>query len=523
MVEADRMKLPTTDKGWSYLWWGGAGLFLALTYLLAPIADPDFFWHLNTGEWIWEHKSLPPADPFGVSLDVPDIRQRFILTSSWLAQLGYYWLHSLAGWAGFFVARYFLIFILVIALLARKKAADLVPGMFISCFLVVFTALFPYERPQYLSFIAFAILIVLLDRLIVAGEDRIDKHIIWGLPVLMLFWSNIHGGVLLGQVICLAYLANNIWRFLAKDISSRVLLRSSAVIGGGLLLSFVNPNGLETFTILAEQFSGKYPTLAETNYEYQPWHTMVVERKQYIFLFFPILVALAAFEVIRNMLRTGVRNNLLYLVLLCGCTFMAFKHIRYLSILGIIATPFAANALTAINKKVAIASLIVLFGACIYLSNNHLNNIERLIKIGPIANTFPVKATEFVNKSGLQGNVFHEYRWGGYLGWALGPGSQIFDDGRTLNIEKYFYWGLIYSYLADAGEPGPKQGSGYAGVDQILTRTIDKYQINYMILPIFKPDGKPFLLTNVMARRPGWKRIYADETAVVYVKNPFAR
>lgn len=496
------------------------GLFFALTYLLAPIADPDFFWHLHTGQWIWEHRALPSADPFGVSLDVPDLRQRFILTSSWLAQLGYYGIYSLAGWTGFFVARYFLVFILVIALLSRKKDALLVPSMFTGCFLVVFMALFPYERPQYISFIAFAILVVLLDRLIVAAEDRIDPRIAWGLPALMLFWSNVHGGVLLGQVFCLAYLLNNVWRYFSKDISSRVLLRSSAVIGGGLLLSFVNPNGLETFAILSEQFSGKYPTLSETNYEYQPWHTMVVDRKQYIFLFFPILVALAAFEVIRNIVRTGFRSNLLHFLLLCACSYMAFKHIRYLSILGMLATPFAANALTAINKKVAIALLVVLFGGCVYLSYSHLTNIERLSTTGPISTVFPVKAAEFVKQSGLQGNVFHEYRWGGYLSWALGPGSQIFDDGRTLNIEKYFYWGLIYSYLGEA-EEGPNPATGYARVDDILTRTMYKYRIDYMIMPIFKPDGKPFLMTTVMSRRPDWKRIYADETALVFVRNPY--
>ena len=36
----------------------------ALAYLLRPIMDPDFFWHLKTGEWIREHRGLPASDPF---------------------------------------------------------------------------------------------------------------------------------------------------------------------------------------------------------------------------------------------------------------------------------------------------------------------------------------------------------------------------------------------------------------------------------------------------------------------------
>lgn len=57
-------------------------------YLLRPLYDPDFYWHLKTGQWIWQNKALPLIDPFGVQPVLePSPRTGFILTSYWLNQL----------------------------------------------------------------------------------------------------------------------------------------------------------------------------------------------------------------------------------------------------------------------------------------------------------------------------------------------------------------------------------------------------------------------------------------------------
>jgi len=61
---------------------------LASLYLLRPITDPDFFWHISTGRWILENKALPSEDPF--SYTTPRLlsdREFFILRSYWLSQV----------------------------------------------------------------------------------------------------------------------------------------------------------------------------------------------------------------------------------------------------------------------------------------------------------------------------------------------------------------------------------------------------------------------------------------------------
>ena len=79
----------------------------ASTYLVRPIVDPDIFWHLKSGEWLWQEKSWPIPDPFSfTSPEEFNARQLFIVKGYWLAQLTYYSLHSLSGWAGIIVLRF---------------------------------------------------------------------------------------------------------------------------------------------------------------------------------------------------------------------------------------------------------------------------------------------------------------------------------------------------------------------------------------------------------------------------------
>ena len=37
---------------------GVAIVAVSTLFLLRAVSDPDFFWHLKTGEWIWQNKEL---------------------------------------------------------------------------------------------------------------------------------------------------------------------------------------------------------------------------------------------------------------------------------------------------------------------------------------------------------------------------------------------------------------------------------------------------------------------------------
>ena len=96
----------------------------ALGFLLQPISDPDFFWHLRTGEWMLEHRVLPQELISSASpRQTPAEIERFTATSYWLAQLLLALLHG-AGGMGAIVALRWLLFSLFLLLLARRARGD---------------------------------------------------------------------------------------------------------------------------------------------------------------------------------------------------------------------------------------------------------------------------------------------------------------------------------------------------------------------------------------------------------------
>ena len=65
------------------------GLF-AMT--LRPVADPDFWWHLRSGQWIVETGAIPHTDPFShTNLGKPWIAHE------WLSEVIIYGLYRLGG------------------------------------------------------------------------------------------------------------------------------------------------------------------------------------------------------------------------------------------------------------------------------------------------------------------------------------------------------------------------------------------------------------------------------------------
>ena len=47
------------------------GLIVALYWAISVFAvsekmlgEPDLWWHIKTGEWIWQHHAVPTTDPF---------------------------------------------------------------------------------------------------------------------------------------------------------------------------------------------------------------------------------------------------------------------------------------------------------------------------------------------------------------------------------------------------------------------------------------------------------------------------
>ena len=80
---------------------------LLMGWFSPEISDTDFWWHLKTGQYIYEHHALPVPDPFaytsamGAPAYAGEERTRYFnLTHEWLTQWLVYGIYRAAGFGG---------------------------------------------------------------------------------------------------------------------------------------------------------------------------------------------------------------------------------------------------------------------------------------------------------------------------------------------------------------------------------------------------------------------------------------
>src|SRR5258708_6112587 len=240
---------------WSKL----AALSLTLICLIGlfstEITDTDFWWHLKTGQFIVEHRSLPIPDPFAytTSLRSEDQVQHFNLKHEWLAQALLFMIYSLAGFppivflpalilaaicgiGGFLAAR-----------LSQSFYAGIAAAFAVASVAIAFTA----DRPALVTFLFVAVFVALLEL----------RVALWTLPAISLFWANAHGGFFLGLIVLLAYCAET---FLKPSPDRRRLWIISAC---SLAISGLNPNG---FGALSTLLKYRQSPLTANLLEWQP-------------------------------------------------------------------------------------------------------------------------------------------------------------------------------------------------------------------------------------------------------------
>jgi hypothetical protein len=113
------------------------------------------------------------------------------------------------------------------------------------------------------------------------------------------------------------------------------------------------------------------------------------------------------------------------------------------------------------------------------------------------AQVLPVGALAFVQKVGIQGRVFNEDSWGGWLSHFFYPHSQVFIDNRLPVYGASFFQSVYFPIL---------QGD----------RSFGTYQINWAIL---RTEIGGSGLQSQLIQDPGWQLFFLDHMAMVFVRS----
>ena len=472
-------------------------------HLTKAVRDNDFFWHLKSGQWIWEHSAFPERDPFAYTTSVLESgRVRFILTSAWLSQVLFYLFFLAGGMPGIVMSRFLIAGLLCFIMWKLQKGDKL---FYMALFAMSFSLIlksYPLERPHLFSFIFFGAILFLLEK-IKSGESNRSAFIF--LPAIMFIWANMHGGYALGIMTILLYIAMESLKFahpslmpLSGDMYRKLLFIGIAAIA----VSFINPG---TYHVFSKGVLFQPAIVVSDNVEFQPTFRIFSRYADYsILIYWFILVSAVSAFLIENR-----RADITKVCLVACIGYFSFMSVRYVAFLLIAALPVIGETFSRLRffkiiRAAAYSSalLIAVYFAMPYTGLESLKSGQWVDD-----HKFPVKAADYIEQNNLEGNMYNFFDYGGYLIWRLAPERKVFIDGRTLDSVLYEQSMIIDKALVERQTGMP-----------VWKYLLNERHIEYVVISCLKRN-RSFPLCQTLFMDRDWLPVYSDETSAIFVRN----
>jgi hypothetical protein len=482
--------------------------FLILLAFQTPI-DPDYYWHLVTGEYILEQQALPSSDIFSYT----QYGKPWVL-HEWLFQVV---LYTAYDWLGQFGVNLITALLALLALYItyttiKRLSAGPSITVLLSLVFLVFISTFIYPRPQLFTFVLFAIF---LSILLGYKYSHNSKHLYF-MPLLMVLWVNSHGGYLIGIVLLTLFtLCEWLSYWLLEQPSSNHEKRPTrltlvAVITA--LASAANPDfishWLYPFDVMSMEATknliGEWQSPNFLLPLFQGYLLLVTgffilyiygnKRPDFTEIIIPVFFILSSFVSVRHM-PLAVLTLIPFSAKATSyglCTNLASWHIPP-KLRQLYARSFTNAKQLGIMEYVFNWVILTVIGLAItaYHPIYHSKENEK------INSMLPVNATEFIINSGISGKMLNAYHFGGYLLYRLYPEEKVFIDGRADMYGDEFIkeYRNIYTGQHDWEE------------------SFDKYDIDYVVCDRNAP------IRQLLLARGDFSLVYDGTMNSVLVKN----
>jgi hypothetical protein len=466
------------------------GVLVGIT-VTKGVQDPDFFWHVTTGQLIAETGRVPTVDPFSFTW-----AGKPWTPHEWLSELLIYWLTSSLGRTGaLFVFGFFPAAIVATqaAMLGRRgvrAAAFALPAVLIGLVVTPYVTL----RPQAVSWLLMSVLVWFLLEL---RPDRL-RRALWLIPFFVL-WANLHGVYVIGLGAVATYC---LFTILGRTPMSAAKGWMATAAMGAVLASTVTPAG--PIGIL---YPLRYVELSDWGLaNIQEWQSPSFHEPAH-WAFLALIVAVG--------LNAG-RATPGWLVMLSWVGIaMGLVALRNVPIAAVFSFPTLALGLEArlrereaprpqsrpMKPSLALGRRLLELGAAfVVVAGSLAVLVPPGVGDGVTANIrkrFPVPAVELLGRVAPDARVLAEYGWGGYVIHELYPtGGRVFVDGRNDMYDQQILNDYDAIKLADPG----------------WEAIADRYQVEAILL---EPIAT---LTRGPAAAAGWCEAYRDETQVLYLR-----
>ena len=465
--------------------------------------DGDMWWHLRAGQETILQRAPLLVDTFSFTR----IGQPWI-NHSWLSQVG---MAALFGWLGYYGLTIGVAILAVGSLLfvLLQMEGSSILKAFLLIFAGVVSAPVWSPRPQTVSLLMLAVVSYVLYLFKWRGVNCL-----WSLPLLMMVWSNLHGGYVLGFLYLASMLVgevlNHILGYKGDEIIpwTRLVVLLTWTAGSGLAV-VINPNGLNMWRIpfqtvgmqvlqsfIAEWASPNFHELAQQPLLWMMFALFIAAGLSDHKLDGTEIVAVTGF----GMMAFIARRNfgpfaLVSLPVLSRQLWAAFQQWRERVSLPEGLAKFIQSRQTkeVINSsKIQRAMNLMVIGLFGLIAAGKVVGVSHPALVrGYMEQVYPVQAVAWIHAHDLQGNLLNEYNWGGYLDW-FSRETQVFVDGRT---------DLYGDEVLGKWLNMVQGGDGWQ-------EEMESWQIEAVLL---QPD-RP-LIGLLMA--DGWEAMYSDEKSIL--------
>jgi len=468
--------------------------FIALFAMAVRTAvDTDMYWHLRTGQYILETRSVPTADPFSsTSLGTPWVDVH------WLSQVVLYVTYALTGYAG--LSLLVAVLVVVAFVFVWKQMSG---GVFMRAFILIIAAASSgavwTARSQMATFVFTAAVGYLLYLYKWKQSDRL-----WALPIIFVVWANMHGGYIAGFMLIGALLAGEVlngilnwfgvmsatplrWRWrkllLITVISVAVLLINPFTIGTWLLpLKTVNIGVLQDF--IQEWQSPNFHELFQ-----QPM----------IWLLLLTLVAIG---------WSGRKLDATDAVMVALFAYITFLARRNIGLFALVCAPVLSRHADALWQQTRwgarrlsrgqpilnwVLLVVIVLAAAIKITLPLLPSTLAKAE----QDILPLGAVNWIEENRPSREMFNSYNWGGYLLWRLWPQYPVYADGRTDVYDDKFLREYMSVTLA--------QDDWQA--------VLERRNVGFIVI---EAGG---VLDTFLQRESGWREAFRDKLAVIYVRS----
>lgn len=341
-------------------------------------------------------------------------------------------------------------------------------------------------RCHLFSFLFFTVWLFLLEYYRITGK-KLPLAI---LPIIMLFWGNIHGGCLSGLGILAIYA---IGECLNKKNPLPYLI--TLLFSFGVL--FINPYGAEyvKFLFFAGTMARKYIS------EWQPTFSLGLQTIK-----FQIYFVLISIVILTNVIKN--KANFVFadktkLLLIVSTAAVALLHAKLIPFFVITSSIFLYEEILALLGKIKFFrtanapenkftyAVILLF--CLLNINSYKYEISN--------NDYPYDAVNFIKANEIKGNLFVDMTYGSYCAYKLFPQNKIFMDGRYEEV----YAPSLLLEIRDFLRQEPLNSES----------VLRKYETQIVLLKKYNSFQKMKVVDFLNKNK--WRNIYEDNFWLVFI------